>query len=186
MNKQALIPSGISALRLAALPLFFYFNSIGSVGLCLVVFAFAACTDWLDGFIARKLKVTSKSGAYFDAATDFLLVSGIFIAFILNGYYSAWILLVIVASFAQFIASSLYGKRLYDPLGRYIGSVLYIAIALTLLSPTPVIFTVVEVGFPLWAGASFVTRTASYATNYRRNLLLQKTQLKQSPQPATT
>jgi CDP-diacylglycerol--glycerol-3-phosphate 3-phosphatidyltransferase len=186
MNKQALIPSGISSLRLAALPLFFYFNSIGSPLLCLLVFALAAGTDLLDGFIARKLKVASKRGAYFDAVVDFLFVAGIFTAFMLNGYYQSWILLVIAASFVQFVVSSLYAKKLYDPLGKYIGSVLYIAIVLTLLAPTSVVFAVVEVGFPLWAGASFVTRTISFTANYRKSLLLQKTALnkpRQTVQP---
>ncbi|MCW4028976.1 MAG: CDP-alcohol phosphatidyltransferase family protein [Candidatus Bathyarchaeota archaeon] len=182
MNKNALIPSGISSLRLAALPIFFYFNSIGSPSMCLLVFALAAGTDLLDGFIARKLKVASKKGAYFDAVVDFLFVAGIFTAFIQNGYYPAWIFLVIAASFVQFVVSGFYTKKLYDPLGKYIGSVLYIAIILTLLAPTSVVFAVVEVGFPIWAGASFITRTLSFTANYRRSLLLQKNLLNQPHQ----
>ncbi len=176
MNKKYL-PSGISALRLAALPLFLYFFSTGSIGLCIVVFGLAQVTDLIDGYVARKLKVASKFGAYFDAVTDFIFITGIFSAFTLSGYYPAWIMVLIAASFAQFIASSLYSKRLYDPLGKYIGSVLYIAIGLTLLSPTPIIFTVVQIGFPAFALASFVTRTASLTANYRKNLILQKANL---------
>ncbi len=177
MKVKALIPSGISSLRLAALPLFLYFFSIGAAVWCIAVFAFAQLTDLIDGYAARKLGAASKAGAYFDAVTDFVLISAIFAAFTFSGYYPAWILLLIAASFAQFIASSLYSKRLYDPLGKYIGSVLYIAIGLTLLSPTPAIFTLVEIGFPVFAIASFVTRTASFTAAYRKNLLIQQTSL---------
>ncbi len=171
MNKK-FIPSSISALRLAALPLFLYFFSTGASGLCLVVFALAQVTDLIDGYVARKLKVTSRFGAYFDAITDFVLVTGIFTAFTLSNYYPAWVMLLIIASFGQFVVSSLYSKKLYDPLGKYIGSVLYIAITLTLLSPTPIIFTIVEVGFPIWAITSFVTRAISFTSTYRKPLIV--------------
>jgi phosphatidylglycerophosphate synthase len=182
MNKQALVPSGISALRLAALPLFLYFFFNSASALCLLVFASAIITDLADGYVARKLKVASKFGAYFDAVTDFVLVIGIFALFIFSSYYPPWMLLLIAASFAQFLATSLYSKKLYDPLGKYIGSVLYIAIGLTLLSPTPIIFTIVKVGFPIFALASFVTRTASFTAMYRKIHLNQKINIKQ-PKP---
>jgi Phosphatidylglycerophosphate synthase len=175
MNAKALVPSGISALRLVALPIFLYYFAAGNILACILVFGLAQVTDLIDGYAARKLQVASKAGAYFDVVTDFVFIAGIFTAFTLSGYYPLWIMALIVGSFAQFIISSIYTKKLYDPLGKYIGSVLYIAIGLTLLSPTPAIFTVVEVGFPVFALTSFVSRTASYAVNYRRSMLLQKT-----------
>jgi phosphatidylglycerophosphate synthase len=183
MNMKSLVPSAISALRLVALPIFLYCFSAGNVLACIVVFGFSQVTDLFDGYAARKLKVASKAGAYFDVVTDFVFIAGIFAAFTLSGYYPVWIMALIAASFAQFIISSVYTKKLYDPLGRYIGSVLYIAIGLTLLSPTPVIFTIVEVSFPLFALTSFVSRTASYAVNYCNALRLQKTKpiRRQSP-----
>lgn len=174
MNKKALVPSGISALRLVALPLFLYFFANGATVGCIVVFGLAQLTDLLDGYVARKLGVASKFGAYFDAATDFVLVTGIFVAFTLSNYYPAWILLLIAASFTQFIVTSRFHKKLYDPLGKYIGSVLYIAIGLTLLSPTTPVFMMVEVGFPAFVITSFVTRTISLTGNSRRTLLIQR------------
>lgn len=167
MNKSALVPSGISSLRIVALPIFLYYYSVGNPLFCIVVFSLAQVTDLIDGYVARKLGVASKTGAYFDAVTDFVFIIGIFAAFTMSGYYPVWIIVLIGASFAQFIISSRYSKNLYDPLGKYIGSVLYIAIGLTLLSPTPAIFTLVEVGFPAFALTSFVTRTASYTNHYR-------------------
>lgn len=177
MNKKALFPSGISSLRLAALPIFLYFFGIGNPLLCIIIFGLAQATDLLDGYVARKLKVTSKAGAYFDAATDFVFITGIFGAFTYSGYYPTWIITLIAASFAQFIVSSLYSKKLYDPLGKYIGSVLYIAIGLTLLLPTPIIFTIVEIGFSIFAVTSFISRSASITVNYRHKVMLQEINL---------
>lgn len=179
MNKKALVPSGISSLRLAALPLFLYFFGIGNLWVCIIIFGLAQTTDLLDGYVARKLKVASTAGAYFDAVTDFIFITGIFAAFTFSGYYPAWVMALIVASFGQFIISSHYSQKLYDPLGKYIGSVLYIAIGLTLLLPTPIIFTIVEIGFPTFAVTSFISRSISITINYRHKVLLQKINLHQ-------
>jgi CDP-diacylglycerol--glycerol-3-phosphate 3-phosphatidyltransferase len=42
---------------------------------CAAVFAAAAATDWLDGYLARKLNQTSAFGAFFDPVADKLMVS---------------------------------------------------------------------------------------------------------------
>jgi phosphatidylglycerophosphate synthase len=184
MNRKILIPQGISALRLAALPLFLYFFGAGEQIGCIVVFGLAQVTDLIDGYAARRLHVASKKGAYFDAAVDFTFIMGIFAAFTYAGYYPTWLILAIAASFGQFLLTSQLSKKLYDPLGRYIGSTLYIGIGLTLLAPTPPIFTLVTIGFPAFAAASFATRIASFTANYLRSLLAQKNNLKQ-PQTNT-
>ena len=38
------------------------------------MFITAAITDWLDGYLARKLKVTSSFGAFLDPVADKLMV----------------------------------------------------------------------------------------------------------------
>ncbi len=177
MKKKSLIPQSISTIRLATLPLILYFFITGAQVWCLLVFGIAIVTDLIDGYIARKLNAATKWGAYFDATIDFTFIIGIFIAFIIKGYYPAWIMLLIVLSFGQFIISSRYSKKIYDPLGKYIGSVLYIAIALTLISPINVIFTLVKVAFPVFIAASFASRMTPSTINYRKNILAHKNKL---------
>jgi|SRR5665647_2095752 len=158
MKKQIAIPTFTSSLRVAALPPFFYFYTIGNVAACLGLLAFCAATDFFDGYFARKLGVTSKFGAYYDATTDFILIIGIFAIFHAVGFYSIWLLLLIAASFIQFLVTSYLYRKIYDPVGRYIGSALYIGIALTLLWPIPTIFIFVQYAFVVFFLVSITSR----------------------------
>jgi phosphatidylglycerophosphate synthase len=147
MQKSILIPAAVSSIRIAVLPLLFYLDNTGKIALCLAVFAAASFTDLADGFLARKLKVTTRFGAYFDSAIDFVFVMSIFAFFTLKDFYSFWLLLLITVAFAQFVGSSLYTKKLHDPIGRYTGSALYIGVVLTLVLPSQATFTFVEYAF---------------------------------------
>lgn len=42
---------------------------------CAVLFVLQSITDWLDGYLARKLKITSAFGAFLDPVADKLMVS---------------------------------------------------------------------------------------------------------------
>jgi phosphatidylglycerophosphate synthase len=161
MQKQVLIPTFISSLRIAALPLFLLLLNIGNITLCLILLVFCAATDFFDGYFARKLGATSKFGAYYDATTDFILVIGIFAIFHAVGFYPIWLLLLIAASFIQFLATSYFSKKMYDPVGRYLGSALYIGVVLTLLWPTIAIFTFVQYAFAGFFLISIASRTIS-------------------------
>src|SRR4029079_1660887 len=44
-----------------------------------VVFAVAASTDFVDGYLARRWAVTTKLGAFLDTTADKRIVSGLFI-----------------------------------------------------------------------------------------------------------
>ena len=161
MKKQILIPTFISSLRLAALPLFFYLYNLGNITACLILLAFCAATDFFDGYFARKLKATSRFGAYYDATTDFILMIGIFAIFYATGYYPIWLMLLITAAFAQFLATSHYAKKLYDPVGRYLGSALYIGVVLTLLWPIQAVFAFVQYAFVAFFLVSIASRIMS-------------------------
>jgi len=48
--------------------------------LCVILFVLAALTDWLDGYLARKLNAVTPLGAALDHAADKVLVACTFIA----------------------------------------------------------------------------------------------------------
>jgi cardiolipin synthase len=81
MNERIFtIPNFISALRVGLIPLFLYTMLKHDLRGALVVFIFAASTDFLDGIAARLLKQKSRIGALLDPAGDKLLMTSSMIA----------------------------------------------------------------------------------------------------------
>ena len=71
-------PNLLTLLRIGIIPIFvviFFLPFVWAHYLAAVLFAFACFTDWLDGFLARKLEQFSSFGAFFDPVADKLLVS---------------------------------------------------------------------------------------------------------------
>ncbi len=74
------IPTIMTWTRIVAIPLIvgvFYLNipAVERNLIATVMFVVFAATDWLDGFLARKLKQTSAFGAFLDPVADKFLVS---------------------------------------------------------------------------------------------------------------
>jgi CDP-diacylglycerol--glycerol-3-phosphate 3-phosphatidyltransferase len=72
------IPNLLTLLRIALIPVFvvlFYTDTRWAHAATALVFALAAVTDWLDGYLARRLGLTSAFGAFLDPVADKLMVS---------------------------------------------------------------------------------------------------------------
>lgn len=72
------IPNMLTSVRIFMIPILvvlYYLPWDGRYVTCAAVFAAAAATDWLDGYLARKLNQTSAFGAFFDPVADKLMVS---------------------------------------------------------------------------------------------------------------
>jgi phosphatidylglycerophosphate synthase len=132
--------------------------------------AFSAATDFFDGYSARKLGATSSFGAYYDAITDFALVIGAFVFFTVKGFYPVWLPLLITASFVLFIFTSRLSKKIYDPIGKYIGSALYIGIVLTLVFPEQITYSFVQYAFVVFFVISLGSRVICLTKNRNPNL----------------
>ncbi len=162
MKNRAAIPTIISSIRIAILPFFIYLYNPVNIAPCLVLLAFSASTDFFDGYSARKLGATSNFGAYYDAATDFAFVLGVFTFFTVKELYPVWLPLLIAASFFQFVVTSHYTKKLYDPVGKYIGSSLYVGIVLTLIFPSRATYYFVQYAFVGFFLVSLGSRIISF------------------------
>lgn len=74
------VPIALTWIRIALIPLFvlvFYLPDVWvwSRPASAIIFATAAITDWLDGYLARKLDQTSRFGAFLDPVADKLMVA---------------------------------------------------------------------------------------------------------------
>ena len=71
------IPNILTIIRIALIPIFvifFYTPFNDHYWVATGIFIVAAITDWLDGFLARYLKQTSRFGAFLDPVADKLIV----------------------------------------------------------------------------------------------------------------
>jgi cardiolipin synthase len=80
------IPNVISFARLLGVPLFLYlFLGTDHKGWALVVLAIGGTTDWVDGFLARRLGQVSRLGELMDPLADRLYILATLLAFTIGG-----------------------------------------------------------------------------------------------------
>jgi len=84
--------------------------------------------------LARLLGSVTKSGALFDALADYLLIMTLLLYFVKIGVYPSWILIVVSLAFAQF-ALTFNKTMITDALAKHIGTLLYLAVGVTLMLP---------------------------------------------------
>ena len=107
------IPNNLTLLRIALIPcliLVFYLSdetlSAYQKNLtATLIFLFAAITDWLDGYLARRLNQTSDFGAFIDPVADKLIVIAALSLLVELGRVESIIAFIIIAR--EFTISSL-------------------------------------------------------------------------------
>ena len=72
------LPNSLTLLRIGLIPVFvlvFYLPVPWSNEVTALLFSIGAITDWLDGYLARRLHQTSPFGAFLDPVADKLMVA---------------------------------------------------------------------------------------------------------------
>ncbi|MEN9315073.1 MAG: hypothetical protein RIS35_1466 [Pseudomonadota bacterium] len=95
------LPNFLTWLRVLAIPLlvalFYLPLPPATINLAATwLFVAAAITDWVDGYLARKLGQTSAFGAFLDPVADKLLVSAALIMLVELGRVDALVALIII------------------------------------------------------------------------------------------
>ena len=120
------LPNLLSLLRIFMVAPFLIAVIYDRHGLALVIFVVAGFTDFLDGYLARRLQQKSVLGTFLDPLGDKLLGTVAFIALSVQGLLPAWLAVIVVA------------KDLYVALGagilhfNWLRFVVYDAIAATI------------------------------------------------------
>lgn len=78
-----------------------------ALGIAATLFAIAAFTDFLDGFVARRTTGGTTFGAFLDTTADKILVTGTLFALVSIGRVSIWPAVIIV--FREFTVMALRG-----------------------------------------------------------------------------
>jgi cardiolipin synthase len=91
------IPNALSFLRLLGVPIFFWLIVVlESDGLALIVLVVSAFTDWLDGYLARRLNQFRRLGELMDPLADRLYVFAAIVALYLSDVLPLWVLVALV------------------------------------------------------------------------------------------
>ncbi|EWG99907.1 CDP-diacylglycerol--glycerol-3-phosphate 3-phosphatidyltransferase [Halomonas sp. BC04] len=89
------IPNILTLARIAFIPLlvvFFYLPFSWSMPVAAGLFALAAVTDWLDGYLARRWDQATSFGAFLDPVADKLMVA-VALALLIERFDSVWLTL---------------------------------------------------------------------------------------------
>jgi cardiolipin synthase len=87
----------LTVLRIVLIPLFVLLLLYKRPGLALVVFASAALTDMLDGYVARRRGSQTRLGAFLDPMADKLLLTAAFVTLTHLRVLPAWITVVVIS-----------------------------------------------------------------------------------------
>jgi CDP-diacylglycerol--glycerol-3-phosphate 3-phosphatidyltransferase len=94
------IPNILTLMRIAAIPLMTVLLMSGAREPCFwaaALFSAASFTDWLDGYLARRMGIVTVFGKFLDPIADKLIVMAALIMIIPYGRAPAWMVLVILS-----------------------------------------------------------------------------------------
>ena len=107
------VPNLVSLLRFAGVPLFLWLIlGAHADGWAVVVLAVGGTTDWVDGFLARRLHQVSRFGELFDPLVDRLYIVATLVALVIRDVVPVWFVVVLIAR-EVFMAGCLLVLRRY-------------------------------------------------------------------------
>ena len=173
------LPNKITLTRIFMIPVFVLFFFLDVVpfhyGISAIIFALAACTDFIDGYIARKYKLVTNLGKFLDPIADKVLVStamiltlvmkdGIFqtLGGAANGVYIATAVCICVIMARELIISAF----------RQIAAVNGVVMAADKLGKFKTIFQDVAIFVVILAGGIREILPAEYAVPWDKYILI--------------
>lgn len=93
------LPNTLTMMRIAAIPLLavLLLSPTKASGFwAAAVFALASITDWLDGYLARRMGIVTVFGKFLDPIADKLIVMAALVMILPFGRVPAWMVLVIL------------------------------------------------------------------------------------------
>ena len=171
------IPNALSFFRLALVPVFLGFVIVGEDALALLVLIVSSITDFLDGWLARRLNQVSRLGQLLDPAADRLYIFAALIGLAWREVIPWWLVAVIVARdvmlavLGVILANHGYGPLPVHHLGKVATFCLFWALPLLMLGEAfaPLAPFSLPLGWAFalwgaflywWAGVVYIRETA--------------------------
>ncbi|NBA98629.1 CDP-diacylglycerol--glycerol-3-phosphate 3-phosphatidyltransferase [Pseudomonas sp. R5(2019)] len=162
------IPNLLTVLRVLLIPFFillFYLPYHWSYMAASTVFAIAAATDWLDGYLARRLQQSTRFGAFLDPVADKLMVA-VALVLLVQEHANFWLTLpaaviigreIVVSALREWMAE--IGARAHvavSNLGKWKTAAQMLALVILLANPAVLSFWVI-LGYSLLMVAAGLT-----------------------------
>ncbi|RMR61855.1 CDP-diacylglycerol--glycerol-3-phosphate 3-phosphatidyltransferase [Pseudomonas cichorii] len=170
------IPNLITVLRVLLIPIFillFYLPYHWSYMAASSVFAFAAATDWLDGYLARRLEQSTPFGAFLDPVADKLMVA-VALVLLVQTHANLWLTLpaaviigreIVISALREWMAE--IGARAQvavSNMGKWKTAAQMLALVILLANPPAVTFWVIlgyallliAAGLTLWSMVQYL------------------------------
>lgn len=113
-NRIITIPNLISFIRLAAVPVFWWLV-LGpeEIATATILYVVIACTDWVDGYLARRLNQVTRLGKALDPIADRLLIASAVVVGLIAGIVPPAIGWVLIARevYMAIVASVLVARK---------------------------------------------------------------------------
>ncbi|NEQ51742.1 MAG: CDP-diacylglycerol--glycerol-3-phosphate 3-phosphatidyltransferase [Leptolyngbya sp. SIO3F4] len=165
------LPTWITVSRLVAIPLVFWLLANPSINhrwWAVSVFLLAACTDWLDGYLARRLNQITDLGKFLDPLVDKLLVLAPLMVLVQLGTVPAWGVFLILARELT-IAGWRVGQKIIVGANIWgkVKTVIQIGAIALLISPLSQDYSAISLGLfwlavilTWWSGLIYLTTSA--------------------------
>lgn len=162
------LPNLLTLLRIALIPVFvilFYWPSAWAIWAAAIVFALAGFTDWLDGYLARKLQQSTALGAFLDPVADKLMVA-VALVLLVQLYANVWIALaslviiareIFISALREWMASQqLRSKVAVGLIGKYKATAQMVAVECLILANNQTA-SLIDLGYLMLALAVVLT-----------------------------
>lgn len=90
------LPNLITLARFALVPVFVWLTTTERYLAACGVLAVLSCTDWVDGYVARRFDMMSTVGAWLDPAADRLALMVVAVTFVATGITPLWFPLAVI------------------------------------------------------------------------------------------
>ncbi len=106
------LPNLISLARLLSVPLLVWALLAGELKLAFWIFIAAGVSDAVDGYVAKRLHVTSELGGYLDPLADKALLVSVYVTLGYQGYLPTWLVILVVFRDLMIIGGALLFQTL--------------------------------------------------------------------------
>ena len=159
------LPNKLTILRIFMIPVCLALWALGQPVWAAVVFALAAITDFLDGYIARKQNIVTVFGKFADPVADKILVLTALIFLCADGRIPAWAVSIVAARELMVDGLRLVavgkGKVIAAGwLGKIKTNLQYFCVLAGMLLPlghwVTLVLTITMAALTVWSGAQYV------------------------------